>query len=60
MFFSAAGVLDKAAAAAASYLLFRPDDEVMTQNKAYYIKSEGLTEEHFVPLEVSTAFTLYR
>ena len=39
----------KAATAIANFLLFKPNNEEMNDNKKYYIKNLGLTEDDFQP-----------
>jgi len=38
--------------AAATYLLFNPNDAEMLRNKAYYIQKLGYHQAHFVPRQV--------
>ena len=45
--------LQKAAACVASYLLLRPDDETMLNNKQFYLQQPGIDEGDFIPRKVS-------
>ena len=49
MFFAVVGDISKALEAAASYLLFFPDDETMNENKEYYLNLPDAKEEMFKP-----------
>lgn len=43
------GNIEKACGAAASYLLFFPNDETMIENKNYYMSLGNVNESMFVP-----------
>lgn len=43
------GNIEKACAAAASFLMFFPEDETMLENKIFYLSLENVTESMFTP-----------
>ena len=50
------GNTDKAVEAAATYLLFNPNDAEMLRNKAYYIQKLGYHQAHFVPRQEAVSY----
>ncbi|KAK2155798.1 hypothetical protein LSH36_231g04018 [Paralvinella palmiformis] len=48
--------LKTAAACTATYLLLKPNDETMKQNKAFYLTMEGLKEKDFLPRGEATKY----
>ena len=45
-------MLEEACSNVANYLLFKPDDEDMLENKRLYLKEEGVDESFFSPRPV--------
>ena len=46
-------MLEEACSNVANYLLFKPYDEDMLENKRLYLKEEGVDESYFTPRQVS-------
>lgn len=53
----AAGMLYKAAEAAATYLALEPSDDVMAKNIHYYTSDHKVSPEKFVPRQVGNNLT---